>query len=435
MILEDIYKIYQQYPQVSTDTRKIEAGTIFFALKGPNFNGNEFAERALEIGAEYVVIDQPEYKKESEKYIMVDDVLTTLQNLASYHRKQFNIPVLGITGTNGKTTTKELIKVVLDKKYNVLATEGNFNNHIGVPLTLLKLNSKHQIAVIEMGANHQGEIDLLCKITEPNFGLITNIGKAHLEGFGSYQGVIDAKKELYDNINSSADGIVFINNEDEVLRSISAGMSAKITYGKRDGVDLRGELTENDPCLKIKYESSYSVGENIIETQIIGSYNMDNILAAVCIGSYFEVNDEDIIDAVSNYIPGNNRSQIIKQGSNTIILDAYNANPVSMELAIAELGNSNVENKIVILGDMFELGDYSSEEHLKVVDVLNRYEFQKSILVGEEFGSVLTGFSGEHFNDTESAMEGLRSSKIENSTILIKGSRGMKLEDLLEAIK
>ncbi len=360
--------------------------------------------------------------------------MATLQSLALYHRKQFDIPVLGITGTNGKTTTKELIKVVLDKKYNVLATKGNFNNHIGVPLTLLKLNSDHQIAVIEMGANHQGEIDLLCKMTKPNFGLITNIGKAHLEGFGSYQGVIDTKKELYDTINS-ADGIVFINNEDEVLKSISAGISSKITYGNGGGVDLRGKLVENNPYLRIKYESSYSVGENIIETQLIGSYNLDNILAAVCIGNYFEVDDEDIIDAISNYIPGNNRSQIIKKGNNTIILDAYNANPVNMELAIADLGNSNTENKIVILGDMFELGEYSREEHLKIVDVLNRYEFQKSILVGEEFGSVLTEFSGEHFNDTESAIKGLRSSNIENSTILIKGSRGMKLEELLDAFK
>lgn len=431
-------ELYQHFikanQQICTDTRKILKGSIFFALKGGNFNANEFAEEAIAQGCTYAVVDEEKYAV-SEKIILVVDVLTTLQNLANYHRKQFKIPVLAITGSNGKTTSKELICAVLSKKYKTLATEGNLNNHIGVPLTLLKINSSHQFAIIEMGANHQGEIEVLCKIAEPDFGLITNIGLAHLEGFGGIEGVKKGKSELYKYLKTK-DGEVFVNGDDDVLHDLTAD-NDKVTYGCKKLYDTIGKDFSDAENVSFKFTNRY--GEKdwnklpLVTTKITGKYNFINCLAATCVGHYFKVDDNLIKEAIENYVPQMNRSQLVKTNSNTVILDAYNANPNSMKAAIENFANYVSENKLLLLGDMFELGDYSMEEHQKVIELIKEKKLNNTFFVGEEFVK-LSPENFKVFKTTEACKEYLKTLNLKNNTVLIKGSRGMKMETLQEVL-
>lgn len=430
--MEKLYQIFLEHPNISTDTRKIKKNSIFFALKGPNFNANNFAKNALEKGCSYAVIDDEKYK-ENDRFILVNDCLTALQDLARRHRRMLKIPFIGITGSNGKTSTKELINAVLSKKFKTLATEGNLNNHIGVPLTVLSITDETEIAIIEMGANHIGEIAFLCEISQPDFGIITNIGKAHLEGFGSFEGVIKAKGELYEHLKKN-DGTVFLNNDNQLLKDLSNGIK-KVTYGKSSDSDCNGKLLEANPFLKIlwKRKQETDLHENI-QTQIIGSYNFENILAAICIGNFFGVEKAEIKSAIENYVPSNNRSQIIKKGSNTIILDCYNANPTSMSAAINNFTQISDAKKIAVLGDMLELGEYSQREHEHIVEILKSCRFSQTILVGKEFSKIKLPENFKIFLSTEKAIQFFKTNKIENSHVLIKGSRGIKLEAIAEVI-
>ena len=419
MNIAQLYQLYSQSYLADTDTRKIRKGTMFFALKGDNFNGNEFAEEALKSGANYVVIDEEKYKTDS-KTILADNVLETLQKLANFHRKQLAIPIISLTGSNGKTTTKELINAVLSKKHVTAATTGNLNNHIGVPLTLLSMTPKTEIGIVEMGANHLKEIEFLCKIAEPNYGLITNFGKAHLEGFGSVEGVVKAKSELYDFLRLNK-GIVFINTDDELQVKQSAGINAV----EFDNKFIK--FAEANPFVKVKFK------DVLIESNLIGKYNYNNIAVAVAVGDYFDVPETDIKIAIENYIPANNRSQIIQKGSNKIILDAYNANPSSMLAALENFAQLKDENKVVFLGDMFELGKDSKAEHEKIANLVASYNFSKVFLIGKAFSA--TGAKNAFVSESyESFKNSTNYSNINNATILIKGSRGMALERLLDLL-
>ena len=423
---EELYKIFLQHPVVSTDTRNIPEGSLFFALKGANFNANEFASEAIKKGCSYTIIDEEKYY--SDKCILVPDVLKALQNLANHHRKQFTIPVIGITGTNGKTTTKELTAAVLSKKYNTLFTQGNFNNHIGVPLTLLKLTKEHGMAVIEMGANHVGEIDMLSRIAEPDYGIITNIGKAHLEGFGGYEGVIKAKSELYKFIKEKG-GELFINADDELLVKLADGVY--FTYGMSRDADIRG-FQDNESFLA-KGTIEMIDGEDIqVNSNLAGSYNFYNILAAACIGYYFEVSPAEIKSAIEEYIPTNNRSQLTKKGSNTILIDAYNANPSSMKSAIENFAVLQSVNKILILGDMFELGEDSAKEHQAIADLIGKSNWGGIYLIGKEFAKVTS--KATLFPSVEDFTKWLTEHPFKDATILLKGSRGMQMERVLDKI-
>ncbi len=415
MTIEDLYKIYIQSYKVSTDTRSIENGSIFFALKGDNFNGNEFVEKALESGAEIAVIDDKKHFVKG-KTLLTDNVLNFLQKFSNYHRKQLKTTFIGITGTNGKTTTKELIYQVLSKKYNVLATKGNFNNHIGVPLTLLSIKPEHDMAIIEMGANHPGEIASLCKIAMPEYGFVTNFGKAHLEGFGSFEGIIKTKSELYQYLLST-NGTVFVNGEDSI--QIEKTVNNKKSF-LSDKIFFEGAnpfVTVNNNGLLIK-------------TNLVGNYNFANIKCAISIGEFFGVEQIKIKDALEEYLPTNNRSQIIKKNNNTIILDAYNANPTSMRAAISNLEEMDADYKVAILGDMFELGDYSENEHSSLAIELQKSSIDEIYLIGENF--LKTQIKNlKYYNNTSDFIESNIFSEIKNSTILIKGSRGMALEKIL----
>jgi len=422
--IEELYSIYIKHQQICTDTRKIIPDSLFFALKGESFDANSFASQALENGCAYAVIDEKKYNS-GEKYILVDNVLQTLQQLAAYHRKQLKIPIIGITGTNGKTTTKELIHAVLSKKYNTCATQGNFNNHIGVPLTILSIHNDVEIAVIEMGANHQNEIKELCEISSPDFGLITNIGKAHLEGFGSIEGVIKTKKELYDSIQINK-GKIFVCHDNPLLMDISKGIERK-TYGVNAESDCRGEIIESDPLLKIKWSNN-----EVISTNLFGNYNFENVMAAICIGEYFGVDTNDIKDAIENYFPSNNRSQIIKTEKNTILMDAYNANPTSMEASIMNFKQTSFDKKFLIIGDMRELGKESESEHKKIIKLIEDSKFENVILVGNVFNSLNKPSNFRAFADVSEASIYFKENKITDFNILVKGSRGIKLEKLLE---
>ncbi|MFZ4521544.1 MAG: UDP-N-acetylmuramoyl-tripeptide--D-alanyl-D-alanine ligase [Bacteroidales bacterium] len=427
--VKEIYQLFLAHPQVSTDSRQIKPGSIFFALKGESFNGNRFAAKALDSGAAYAIVDEPEFAV-NQSCILVDDVLTTLQALACHHRQQYNIPVIGITGTNGKTTTKELVFQVLSKKYNTLATIGNLNNHIGVPLTLLNLTDTTDIAIIEMGANHPGEIAFLCNIALPGYGLITNIGKAHLEGFGSYEGVISTKTELYRYL-CKHNGSVFLNNEDNILNDHATGMNT-ITYGHFPADIILEHLSANPFVMMDLRMSDASLMK--VDSKLYGSYNAGNILAAACIGQYFDVSTGDIKSAIEAYQPGNNRSQIVKTSLNLLILDAYNANPSSMKAAIDSFGASDYPEKVVILGDMLELGTDSDHEHLEILQWINQYPFCKVYLVGPIFTRLNTRRENTCFQDCLLAKMWLEHHKIENATILIKGSRGIRLEKLVDVL-
>ncbi len=420
--INNLYKIYCKHPRISTDTRQISKGDLFFALKGENFNGNKFAAQALESGAAYAVIDETEFKLD-ERFILVEDVLNALQQLAIFHRQQFTIPFIGITGTNGKTTTKELINAALSKKYKTHATRGNLNNHIGVPLTLLEIDNNCELAIIEMGANHPGEIAELCKISQPNYGLITNIGKAHLEGFGSYEGVIKTKKELYDYIKQKP-GQLFVNGKDELLTSLSVDHNRSF-YNDH----VKVEVLESNPCLKISIKSGDDSLE--VQTNLIGEYNLDNIRAAACIGHYFNVSLNDIADSIQEYEPTNNRSQLKKTESNTLIMDAYNANPTSMAAAIGNFAQLSQENKMLILGDMLELGDVSEEEHKNIIGLCHELNLNVSF-VGKQFHNVKNQSSYSFYMNTDELIESIKTYPIKDHLILLKGSRGIRLEKVVE---
>ena len=426
-MLNTIYNKYLQSTGVNTDTRKTVEGNLFFALKGPNFNGNQYAKLALEKGASYAIIDEPAYAI-SDQYIVVEDVLSTLQNLATYHRQQLNIPVIAVTGSNGKTTTKELLHAVLSKKYNTFSTQGNLNNHIGVPLTLLSLTQTTEIAVIELGANHIGEIEILCKIAEPSHGFITNIGLDHLEGYGSIEGVAKGSSELFYHLLKS-DGVAFVNSKDDLIMRMASRLPKVITYPDKQDY-FHCYLSKNDFFLEVTTEK----GE-LIKTQLTGAYNLDNIATALCIAKYFEVPSTDANAAIAAYLPQNMRSQVIESGTNKIILDAYNANPSSMEVAITNLGNIKAEHKIAVLGDMFEMGEQTAFEHHRIANLAVSKDFDLIILIGNAFEkTTIDNISVKKFSDKPAAIEYLKQQNIENTVFLIKGSRGMALEQLVEYI-
>jgi len=443
--IDHLYQLYLQHPVISTDTRKITPGSLFFALKGDKFDANTFAQKAVEAGAAYAVIDNPEYAT-GDKFILVEDALTALQELAAHHRRQLTIPVIGLTGTNGKTTTKELINAVLSQRFKVLATQGNLNNHIGVPLTILSIDNTHQMAVIEMGANHQKEIALLCSIAQPTHGLITNVGKAHLEGFGGVEGVKKGKGELYDYLaTQQSEGweekIAFINSDDKVLLEMqqARGMQNVVYYGKNVNPEntVSGKLLDNTPLLTLKWNDRKSSSYNV-KSQLTGSYNLDNILAAICIGTYFDLTAEEINDGIEGYQPKNNRSQIMQTATNTLICDFYNANPSSMFVAIDNMDKVKAARKLVILGDMFEMGDESALEHTSVIRKAMEAQVNEWIFIGKDFSSQQTEVDNANLANTtfymtaEDAIAGLKNNPITHATILIKGSRGMALERLVE---
>lgn len=427
MEISSLYHIFRQYPVITTDSRHCLANSLFFALKGANFNGNAFAKSALEQGCAYAIVDEEEYADAQDKrIILVDDVLKTLQKLANYHRRQLGTRIIGITGTNGKTTTKELIAHVLMKKYHVLYTQGNLNNHIGVPLTLLRLTAEDEIAVVEMGASHPGDIRELVDIVEPDFGIITNVGKAHLEGFGSFEGVIKTKGELYDYLRTKPKSIVFLHNDNQYLNEIAKGL-ATIRYGSPQAgaiLNACGEVVECAPYLHFHWRQGNSMWHEV-KTHLIGSYNMDNMLAAVTIGLYFGVPSQQIDAALTEYVPTNNRSQLEDTANNHLIIDAYNANPTSMAAALKNFQEMKVAPKMAILGDMKELGAHSAEEHQKVVDMLDACNFDNVWLVGGEFEA--TRHSERTFGNVDEVIAALKTETPKGYYILIKGSNSMKL--------
>lgn len=430
MSIEELYKLFEINPFVSTDTRDIKKGCLFFALKGDNFNGNKFASQALAQGASYVVIDEAEYKI-NEQCLLVQDVLETLQELASFHRVKLGIPIVAITGTNGKTTTKELLTTVLAKRYAVVATKGNLNNHIGVPLTLLSMNKSTQLGIVEMGANHQGEIAALCEIAKPNFGLITNVGKAHLEGFGSFEGVKKTKAELYRYIDKHG-GRIFLNTTNNHLIEMANG-SRTIGYRtKKEGSGIEAEEISCSPMLIFKVK--FPKGWLYIKTNLVGAYNLENALAAVCIGQHFEVDPQDICSALEGYTPANNRSQYSKSAFNEILMDAYNANPTSMNAALDSFESYESPSKGVILGDMFELGDAAHEEHQKIADKVVKMRLQLILLAGKEFLKCQVANNVHVFEDGSALKAYLEDLNPKGYLILIKGSRGMKLEQVIDAL-
>ena len=423
--IEELYKIYLKNPSVQTDTRKLKQGDIYFALKGANHNGNAYAKLALESGASYSVVDE-DIDGEDSRIIRVDDVLTTLQQLSKFHRLQFDIPFIAITGSNGKTTTKELIHVVLSSKYKTYTTEGNLNNHIGVPLTILKIKKDAEMAVIEMGANHQKEIEGYCKYALPTHALITNCGKAHLEGFGGVEGVRKGKGELFDFIRMNQ-GSVFLFNDYDYLIKMAEGINSVKTYGTIQA-DLVGDVSDDNQFLSV----SVKKGANIdgINTQLVGGYNLPNVLAAVCIGKAFEVPDDKIKSALESYQPSNSRSQLIKKDSNEIILDAYNANPSSMKLSIENFAKMSGNKKILMLGSMAELGDESQHEHQQLVDLIKSYSWNQVVLVGSAFSEIHESFN--YFSKVDEAKDWFKSQGFTEAQILIKGSRSMQMEKLLD---
>jgi UDP-N-acetylmuramoyl-tripeptide--D-alanyl-D-alanine ligase len=427
MQIEQLYNIYKQYPSVQTDTRKLKPGDIFFALKGGNFNGNTFAKLAIDNGASYAIIDEPAFEI-AGKTILVDNALVALQQLAKYHRSQFNIPFIGITGSNGKTTTKELIHAVLSTTYIAYTTEGNLNNHIGIPLTLLKIKPDAELAVIEMGANHIGEIAAYCKYALPTHGLITNCGKAHLEGFGSIEGVKKGKGELFDHLRTLTHGFAFVMWDYDYLQEMSKGISGIIKYGTNENAHVIGKVKKSDPYLKV--EITQGLEDGAIQTRLVGEYNLPNVLAAVTVGKTFKVKEKDIKAAIENYIPSNSRSQLIEKGSNKIILDAYNANPASMKLAIENFAKQKADEKILILGGMAELGEESLNEHRSIVELIKKNEWKKVILVGGDF--LKFDHPYQSFENSTLAKNWFHRQTFENAYILIKGSRSMQMEKVIE---
>ncbi len=429
--IDELYKIYNLYPEITTDSRNCKSGSLFFALKGDNFNGNKFALSALESGSEYAIVDEPEFAV-SEKILLVDNVLEALQELARMHRDNIKIPVFGITGTNGKTTTKELLKAVLDKKYNVLATEGNLNNHIGVPLTILKIRPEHEIAIIEMGANHPGEIEFLCSISKPDFGLITNVGKAHLEGFGSLEGVYQTKTELYKSLYDRGGKIFVFSGNEELIRRSPLERKDLVIYGDSQDAVLKGELKYANPFVEFCFSTPSQSCD--VTSRLVGAYNLPNFLAAACVGAYFGVDLKDIAVALSEYEPSNKRSQFIKTENNSLILDAYNANPGSMGVALKNFVELDADNKTLILGDMRELGEDSQKEHKQIVDFIIENGFEDVYLIGEEFYKAATDKELNCYKNVSEFRESFENKGLKNRFILIKGSRGISLEKIIDML-
>lgn len=426
MLSEELYSVYLRHPNIQTDSRKVRSGDLFFALKGPNFNGNAYAASAIDSGAAFAIIDEETYTIEG-KTILVHDVLTSLQQLANHHRKQFDIPFLAITGSNGKTTTKELIHAVLSTTLKTYTTEGNLNNHIGVPLTILKIKSDAQIAVIEMGANHLGEIASYCTIAMPTHGLITNCGKAHLEGFGSEEGVRKGKGELFDYLRTTG-GTAFIMRDYDYLLDMSKGISTIYSYGTKDA-HVVGEVITSDPFLEVNFSKGY---DGIIKTSLVGAYNLPNVLAAVAVGMSFQIPDTSIKSAIENYLPSNSRSQLMEKGSNKIIVDAYNANPSSMKVAIENFAKTNHRNKFLVLGAMAELGADSIKEHQQLVEDIKKYKWENVLLVGGDFMKIEHPY--QKASSAAEAGEWLRSKNIQDAYILLKGSRSSQMEKVLDYI-
>lgn len=431
----ELYKLFKKSNGVCIDSRVALSGQLFFAIKGDNFDGNKYAEKAL-VNCSYAIVDDPSAVK-GEKYILVDDALDKLQRLAAYHRKRLGLPIIAITGTNGKTTTKELVASVMSEHYKVSFTQGNFNNHLGVPLTLLSFTSEDEFGIVEMGANHVGEIALLCKMAAPDFGIITNVGKAHLEGFGSFEGVKKAKSELYEYLREN-DGTAFVNYDNEQLEDMNPPHSI-VYYGKGGFTHCQGRIKESDSLyLALEWlvsdkvndeEPDWDKGSVTVETNLVGEYNYENILAAICIGNNFDIPYDKIVGGVKAYVPTNNRSQIVKTSNNTLILDGYNANPSSMNVALRNFAQVKAERKVVILGDMFELGRTSIAEHGVLLGLTEELCFTQVILVGKEFYE-LKSDSNLFFEDGLKLQEYLKENPIKEAFILIKGSRGMHLEDL-----
>lgn len=426
MNIPSLYELYLRNPSVQTDTRKLQPGDLFFALKGDNFNGNKFAQQAIDAGAALAVIDEAAYAIEG-KTLLVDDVLTALQELARHHRQQFSIPFIAITGSNGKTTTKELVHTVLSRKYKTATTEGNLNNHIGIPLTILKIKADAELAVIEMGANHQGEIAGYCTYALPDYGIITNCGKAHLEGFGGVEGVRKGKGELYDWLREH-DGTAFVMWDYDYLRDMSQGLSNIITYGTTDA-SIEGHTIKSEPFLEVSITNGASTG--IIHSQLVGDYNLPNILLAVTIGKHFGVPDDDIRNAIEAYQPSNSRSQLIKVGSNQIILDAYNANPSSMKLAIENFARLAAPHKVLMLGAMAELGAESLAEHRLIIELIGKFKWKEVVLIGGDFLKLQHPWIS--FASSSEAKQWYLDQQFEETHLLVKGSRSMKMEKILEA--
>lgn len=423
MTIEQLYKIYQQYPSAQTDTRTLKDGDIFFALKGPNFNANQFAEKALAAGAAYAVVDEAPATS-NDRIIVVDDVLDTLQQLAKYHRQQLNIPFIAITGSNGKTTTKELVHAVLATTYKTYTTQGNLNNHIGVPLTILRVKPDAAMAVIEMGANHQQEIASYCAYTLPTHGIITNAGKAHLEGFGGVEGVRKGKGELYDYLRAH-NGTAFVMWDYDYLHDMSKGLPMIIKYGTANA-DVTGQLIKSEPFLEVNITSGTPF---TVQTQLVGAYNLPNVLVAVTVGKHFNIPDDQIKKAIESYAPSNSRSQLIEIGDNKFILDAYNANPSSMKAAIENFAAIQAGNKVLMLGAMAELGPESLQEHQQIVNLLQQYSWQSVVLVGGDFMKIDHPFIRKE--NALQAGEWFREQTFHNTFFLIKGSRSMQMEKVL----
>ena len=451
MDIKQLYQLYQKNPVITTDSRNCPEGSIFFALKGASFDGNLFAIQALEKGCAYAVIDDPQVAEDKQaeekglhdRLILVDNVLRTFQQLAREHRRQFNIPVVGITGTNGKTTTKELTNAVLSEKYNVLATQGNFNNDIGVPKTLFNLKPEHEVAIIEMGASHPGDIKVLAETAEPTCGIITNVGKAHLQGFGSFQGVISTKGELYDFLSSREESVIFIDADNQYLTDIlpdNAWVTPYTTNENNAEGCVCGQLVACDPYLRFKWrESGLDLEDREeepvwyeVQTKLIGSYNLGNALAAITIGLQFAIEPEKICHALENYTPTNNRSQLITTPHNHLVMDAYNANPTSMEAALTDFSHMEVSPKMAIIGEMRELGETSREEHGHIVKVLKRLKFDKVWVVGDEFANIKCHF--RKFHDVEEVKAAIAEEQPQDYYIFIKGSNGNKLSQLQEIL-
>ncbi len=425
MQTEKLYEKFIETGVISTDTRQIANGSIFFALRGDKFNANEFAHQALEKGARYAVVDEPVHANDP-RCILVKDVLTALQDLARHHRKQLTIPIIGLTGSNGKTTSKELLNAVLGKKFNVFATKGNLNNHIGVPLSVLSITKQTEIAVIEMGANHVGEIALLCSIANPTHGFITNIGKAHIGTFGGFENIIRGKSELYQHL-IVAKGMVFINSQNQILANMAKRFSDPYFYSSQ-GDYYSARFVDAEPFIRFEAENN-----EIVQTQLLGAYNFENILVALCIGKFFGVSLEDANQAIADYVPGNMRSQIIEKGTNTIILDAYNANPSSMEAAINNLAAMKALKKVAILGDMFELEEEAESEHKKIGELLMSKKFDQVFFCGKLMQAARNTYSAGNFYKTKDLLiEALKKNPISDSTILVKASRGIGLETIVE---
>ncbi len=424
MMMKELHALFLEHPTISTDTRKITKNCLFFALKGPNFNGNAFAQSALDNGAAYAIIDEEEFKT-SDRFLLFEDVLATLQQLATYQRNYSNAKIISLTGSNGKTTTKELIHAVISKKYRTVATQGNLNNHIGVPLTLLSIKEDTEIAIVEMGANHQKEIELLCNIAQPDFGYITNFGKAHLEGFGGVEGVIKGKSELYDYLISH-NKYVFLNADDDIQKKKLANYTKKMGFSSSDYQYYQIKFLGVNPYVTLEVEGTQ------IQTQLVGKYNFSNCCAAILMGKYFNVPIEDIKSAIEGYRPENNRSQLLSKNGFDIILDAYNANPTSMRAALENFSLMKAKRKTLIIGDMFELGNTAAEEHQAISDLAENLHFDEIYLVGENFYGTNTSLS--KFKSFDALKEHLTKHPLEKASLLIKGSRGMALERVLEVL-